>query len=180
MILEVKPADQAWVVAFVNEYGTEPRREANEQSEPYPPLGTLGEHDTAMTAGLTEARLVSLADGLHRVFASSSRSAAARFVNDLLEESNPAPRVRANESAGGYEKAWMVSATADALVPLMASCALALIDILGGPRRFGTCEASACADVFVDRSPGRRRRYCSSLCQNRSKVAAYRRRQKQS
>jgi predicted RNA-binding Zn ribbon-like protein len=179
MISEVKPADQAWVVAFVNEYGTEPRREANEQLEPYPPLSALGEHDAALAVGLTEAQLVSLADSLHRVFAASSRSKAAQSLNELLEESNPVPRVRSSESAESYEKFWRVRARAASVSPLMASCALTLIDVLGGPWRFGLCEASACADVFVDRSPGRQRRYCSSPCQNRSKVAAFRRRQKQ-
>ena len=45
MVVEVRPADQDWVVAFVNEYGTEPRREADEQEEPYPPMDALGAHD---------------------------------------------------------------------------------------------------------------------------------------
>jgi predicted RNA-binding Zn ribbon-like protein len=178
MIVEVRPADQAWVVAFVNEYGTEPRRQADEQREPYPPLSALGEHDATLASGLTEAQLVSVADGLHRIFASSSRGAAAEALNDLLEESHPAPRIRERGPANGYERCWRVEATGTSVAPLKASCALALMDVLSGPWRFGLCEASACVDVFVDRSPGGRRRYCSALCQNRTKVAAFRERRR--
>lgn len=178
MATEVRPADPAWVVAFVNEYGTEPRREANEQREPYPPLGTLGERGAASADGLAEAQLVALADGLHRVFASSSGPAAAKALNVLLEESCPAPRIRAGKGGDGYEKSWTVHSTTPASAAPLAACALALLDVLTGPWRFGVCEASGCVDVFVDRSPGGRRRYCSSLCQNRSKVAAFRRRRR--
>jgi predicted RNA-binding Zn ribbon-like protein len=179
MITEVRPADPAWVVAFVNEYGTEPRREAGEQREPYPPPGTLGEHGAPPASGLTEAQLVSLADDLHRVFASPSRSAAADALNGLLKASCPVPRVRIDGAGDGYERSWTVEAMASLpAAPLTAACALALLDVLTGPWRFGLCEASGCADVYVDRSPGGRRRYCSSPCQNRTKVAAFRRRRR--
>jgi predicted RNA-binding Zn ribbon-like protein len=38
------------------------------------------------------------------------------------------------------------------------------------------CDAVRCQDVFVDRSPGGRREYCSTQCHTRTKVAAFRRR----
>jgi predicted RNA-binding Zn ribbon-like protein len=180
MVVEVRPADQDWVVAFVNEYGTEPRREADEQEEPYPPMDALGTHDVALSSSLAETQLVSVADGLHRVFASPSRSAAAEALNALLEESSPEPRIRAGGSSDGYEKVWRVDAAASPGAPLKASCALALLDVLCGRWGFGLCEASACVDVFVDRSPGGRRKYCSAQCHTRTKVAAFRERRKRS
>ena len=173
MNTEVRAADPDWVVAFVNEYGTLPRRAAGEQDYPYPPLDALGEHDPALSAGLSLERLVVLADRLHLVFSSPSPSEAAFALNELLEDSCPTPRLHAGED-GGYETSWSVRETADA--PLVAACALALLDILTGPWGFGTCDAARCADVFVDRSPGGQRKYCSTQCHTRTKVAAFRRR----
>jgi CGNR zinc finger/Putative stress-induced transcription regulator len=43
-----------------------------------------------------------------------------------------------------------------------------------GPERLGRCQASGCDRVLVDVLRGRRRRYCSKACQNRSSVAAFR------
>lgn len=176
MATEVRLANPDWVVAFVNVYGSAPRREAGEQLEPYPPLGALGEHDATLTSDLSEPQLVALADRLHRFFAARSRKEAAVVLDGLLEESAPDLRVRAEED--GYKVWWAIRGEAEA--PLMASCVLALVEELDNLRRFGVCEAERCVDVFVDRSPGGKRRYCSSQCHSRSKVNAFRRRQKQS
>lgn len=43
-----------------------------------------------------------------------------------------------------------------------------------GPTRLGVCDASRCANVFVDISPNQSRRYCSERCSSRANVAAYR------
>ena len=48
-----------------------------------------------------------------------------------------------------------------------------------GATRLGVCDASSCADVFVDTSPNRSRRYCSDRCSSRANVAAYRARQRE-
>ncbi|MFI7320176.1 CGNR zinc finger domain-containing protein [Streptomyces venezuelae] len=40
--------------------------------------------------------------------------------------------------------------------------------------RIGTCTGGHCADVYVDQSPGGRRRFCSVTYQNRARVAAFR------
>jgi predicted RNA-binding Zn ribbon-like protein len=47
-----------------------------------------------------------------------------------------------------------------------------------GASRFGVCDASRCANVFVDTSPNQSRRYCSDRCSSRANVAAYRARQR--
>lgn len=47
-----------------------------------------------------------------------------------------------------------------------------------GPDRFGVCAAERCANVFVDTSPNKSRRYCSERCSSRANVAAFRARKK--
>jgi len=174
VVTEIVPVNSDWVVSFVNEYADVPRREAGQQSDPYPPLATLGEHDPALTAGLTEPQLVALADRLHGFFAASSEDEAVGVLNGLLEASAPVPRVRAVRD--GYEVSWLVEGRTGE--PLAAACALALLDELKGARRFGVCEAERCVDVYVDRSPGGARRYCSLQCHTRTKVGAFRRRKR--
>jgi hypothetical protein len=44
--------------------------------------------------------------------------------------------------------------------------------------RFGVCAADDCADVFVDTSRNRSRRFCNDVCSSRTHVAAYRARAK--
>jgi predicted RNA-binding Zn ribbon-like protein len=61
---------------------------------------------------------------------------------------------------------------------LLASAALTLRHQLAGhdPARVGTCTGRDCADAYIDASPGGQRRFCSVTCQNRARVAAWRRR----
>lgn len=66
---------------------------------------------------------------------------------------------------------------------LMSSVARDAIDVFGGPRaaRLKRCEGSRCSLLFVDTSRSGRRRWCSmERCGNRAKVAAHRRRRKES
>jgi predicted RNA-binding Zn ribbon-like protein len=66
---------------------------------------------------------------------------------------------------------------------LLSSVAQDAIDVLGGPRgaRLKRCEGSRCSLLFVDTSRSGRRRWCSmERCGNRAKVAAHRRRRKDS
>lgn len=175
MMTELRAADLDWLVNFVNEYGTEPRRVAGEQHEAYAPLDELGEHDRALTAGVDKTQLVALADRLYKFF-TLSHAEAAETVNELLAESDPSPRAHTNNDV--RESFWVVEyRISDPItVPAMAVCALALLEILVAPYPYGICNAARCVDAFVDRSPGGQRRYCSALCQNRAKVAAFRER----
>ena len=66
---------------------------------------------------------------------------------------------------------------------VLASIARDAIDVLGGPRaaRLKRCEGSRCLLLFIDTSRSGRRRWCSmDRCGNRAKVAAHRRRRKES
>jgi predicted RNA-binding Zn ribbon-like protein len=53
---------------------------------------------------------------------------------------------------------------------------MALVDVVRQQEldRLRVCEATDCADVLVDLSKNRSRRYCSTACTNRMNVAAYR------
>jgi predicted RNA-binding Zn ribbon-like protein len=53
---------------------------------------------------------------------------------------------------------------------------VALIE--GGFDRFGICQSSTCADVFVDTSRNRSRLHCSDTCTTRENVAAHRARRR--
>jgi predicted RNA-binding Zn ribbon-like protein len=65
---------------------------------------------------------------------------------------------------------------------LLSSIARDAIDVLSGPRaaRLKRCQGARCALLFVDTSRSGRRRWCSmERCGNRTKVAAHRRRRKE-
>jgi predicted RNA-binding Zn ribbon-like protein len=44
--------------------------------------------------------------------------------------------------------------------------------------RLQVCGAEDCADVYIDLSKNRSRRFCSTSCGNRANVAAYRARRR--
>ena len=147
MYLEALTADE--LVALVNDWGTLPRR--------------VGARDASDQGDRTV-----VADRLHPVFATESPVQRARLVNAMLAETAVRPTVRAAGSA------WSVPRKRDAL---LASAALALRDHLAAyPDRLGVCADHQCADVYVDASPAGHRRFCSVTCQNRTRVAAYRKR----
>ena len=79
---------------------------------------------------------------------------------------------------------WSVCALqADAFTTALATLARDAIAIFGSETersRLRTCEQPDCAGLFLDRSRGERRRWCSmARCGNRHKVAAFRQRQKE-
>ena len=76
---------------------------------------------------------------------------------------------------GQPAETWLVPATGEGLA---AAAALTLRHHLAAadPSRLGICEGRRCADAYIDTSPAARRRFCSVTCQNRARVAAWRRR----
>jgi predicted RNA-binding Zn ribbon-like protein len=119
--------------------------------------------------------------------------AAIWGVTDALIDRRPIPegdRSVLNELAAqpclvprllpGPTRTWVGAQDARSL---LSSVARDAIDVLGGPRaaRLKRCEGSRCALLFVDTSRSGRRRWCSmERCGNRAKVAAHRRRRKES
>ena len=63
---------------------------------------------------------------------------------------------------------------------MAVEAAMAFIDVVRQQEldRLRVCDASDCADVLIDLSKNRSRRYCSTTCQNRTNVAAFRARRR--
>ncbi len=114
---------------------------------------------------------------LRQVFEASDESEAAAVLNDLLSDVDAVPRVSVHgpgphlhfESEGGSPWRYLGAITAMGL-------SVALVE--GGFERFGICQSSTCADVFVDTSRNRSRLHCSDTCTTRENVAAHRARQR--
>lgn len=116
---------------------------------------------------------------LHEAFRAMSEGAfdeAAREVNGLLAQAHAAPVLIRDEG----ERWHLHFAPADAspLDRWMASFATAAAMLLGSSaaQRLRQCAAERCDLLFLDNSRGGTRRFCSAQCQNRMKVAAFRRR----
>jgi predicted RNA-binding Zn ribbon-like protein len=174
----VSPMPLSSVVDLVNGWGSTPRSEAGEHDLPYPSLdgltGRLGVGSAALDQ-VTDEALAEVADLLHPVFSTADRGARADSLNGLLSCTDVRPALGL---AGDHlHAAWTVE---DPRHVVLAAAAVALrghlADHPGEPSsdRLGVCEGRRCADVFVDGSPGGRRRFCSVTCQNRARVAAFR------
>lgn len=184
----MRPVELDFVVALVNEYATAPRAGAGEEDEPYADLTQLAGASPAARSLVTTVDmdaagpwLVVLADRLHRVFACAQTmpADALRVLNGLLGESLAVPHL--SHSRDSTVADWqLVPSSAGQTWPsraLLAACALALYRWLGSGgslHRLGICDAHRCADVFVDATQASSRRYCSTACANRAKVAAHR------
>lgn len=65
---------------------------------------------------------------------------------------------------------------------MAVEAAMAMVDVIRADElaRLQTCAADDCADVLVDLTKNRSRRFCSTACANRTNVAAFRARRRQS
>jgi predicted RNA-binding Zn ribbon-like protein len=155
----------ALLVDLVNGWGTVPRAAGGDRERPpIPP---------SIAAGVTDRALERVADELYPVFAATGAPERARVVTMLLGSSGVRPAVGCED--GRCEARWLVARARDAL---LAAGAVTLHAQLTehDPERLGTCASTSCADVYIDASPGAHRRFCSVTCQNRERVAAFRRR----
>lgn len=164
----------ATLVALVNGWGTAARREAHEQALPFPSAAAVvaGTALRVPDQALTERRLRRLADDLYPVFADGDLTRRADTVTALLGRLRMRPVLVVDNDV--VREAFEVP-DVDALA---AAAVLTLRQVLvsAGAERLGTCTGNRCGDVYVDASPGGHRRYCSLTCQNRTRVAEFRRR----
>lgn len=121
-----------------------------------------------------------LAERLYEVFASlgsDDLDHAAGLVNELLRESPATPHLM---KEGGTWRLHHHPADAPVLPMWRAICADSIARLIGAQagHRLGICNASRCDRVFVDTTKNATRRYCSTACQNRAKIAAFRSRGK--
>jgi predicted RNA-binding Zn ribbon-like protein len=171
MATQVQPMPMPMLVDLVNGWGTVPRAKAGDRDRP--PIAGFAERHGAVDAGFTDAALERVADRLYAVFAADGAAERAGLVSDLLTSCVVQPALGV---AGDRIRAeWLVPRRRDAI---LAAAAVALHGQLveHEPERLGTCASTSCGDAFADASPGAHRRFCSVTCQNRERVAAFRRR----
>ena len=161
----------ATLVELVNGWGTVPRAKAGDRDRP--PIAGFAERHGSAGTGLTDAALERVADRLYPVFAADGAAERARLATDLLTSCGVQPAL--GVAADRIQGEWRIPPRRDAV---LAAAAVALHGQLveHEPERLGTCASTSCGDAFADASPGAHRRFCSVTCQNRERVAAFRRR----
>ncbi|WP_420711298.1 CGNR zinc finger domain-containing protein [Streptomyces sp. NRRL F-5053] len=134
------------------------------------------EHDLAelSTAEADELRSA-VAELSRRVLSEADPDRAAEALNALLERCGARPRLSRHDGHAwhlhvdrGDDASWADWFT--------ATGALALAQLLSeqGRTAWGECAAEGCRTLFLDTGPGARRRYCSTTCASRTRVAAHR------
>jgi predicted RNA-binding Zn ribbon-like protein len=95
-------------------------------------------------------------------------------VNALLRESRPLPQLLRHDGWGYHLHA--VPREAPLAVRMTVESAMALVDVVrtGALDRLRTCAHPDCADVLVDLSKNRSKRFCDGGCGNRAAARAYR------
>jgi hypothetical protein len=171
---EVQPMALPMLVELVNGWGTVPRAQADARGRP--PVGEfLARHAVAgaLASQCTDAALERVADQVYPVFAATGAAERARLVTDVLTRCEVHPGL--GSASGRILPTWVVPRGRDGLLAA-AAVALHAQLVQHEPERLGTCASVRCGDAFVDASPGAHRRFCSVTCQNRERVAAFRRR----
>jgi len=163
------------LVDLVNGWASIPRREDGRDSAAYPPIADLAGRLGFPPPALSDRELAAAADRIYPVFTMADAGRRAELVTEFLEETSVRPGLHLVRAE--LRRGWSVP---DPDAALLAASAIALREFLADhqPDRLGVCTGSRCVDVFVDASPGGRRRFCSVTCQNRSRVAAFRGRRK--
>lgn len=126
-------------------------------------------HDAAELAGTRALRPV-----LRRLWTSGDPDVVAAGVNALLAEAGALPQLVRHDDWD-----WHLHATpphAPLATRMAVEAAMALVDVVraGDLDRLRVCAGEDCADLVVDLSRNRSRRYCDAGCGNRANVAAYR------
>lgn len=142
----------------------------------------LAEHEISRPGpitGQTVAEIRALRPRLRRIFEATDAEQAAADINQLLADSGALPQLSNHDG-----DPWHLHYTPPGVplpARLAAETAMGLATVMreDGLDRFRTCADDTCADVFIDTSRNRSRRYCDpDTCGNRANVAAYRARQR--
>lgn len=115
---------------------------------------------------------------LRDVFEAPDEHVAAARINALLARSGAAPQMTDHDGKWHLHYAAEDAPFTDRIAALSAM-ALATVIVRWGWERLGVCHADDCADVYVDTSRNRSRRYCDPSCSTRMNVAAFRARHKE-
>jgi len=108
------------------------------------------------------------------LFWGADEQAAVRIANGLLRDGHALPQLVEHEGWDYHVHA--TSPDAPLAERMAVEAAMAMIDIVRGKElgRLQVCAGRDCADVFVDLSKNRSRRFCSTTCSSRTNVAAFR------
>ncbi len=115
-----------------------------------------------------------------RALFTSSRDDAVATVNRMLAEGGAVPQLVRHGDIDWHIHA--VSPDAPLDTRILVETAMAMIDVIRADEmsRFSVCADADCDGVVLDLSRNRSRKFCSTACGNRSAVAAYRSRQRES
>lgn len=136
-------------------------------------LQASGETVTELTATQTR-QLQDAAHALRAIAETDSVAEACEQLNNVLAGCRP-PRLTAH-AATPWHLHIDSHDSADWGEWFLASSAMALAITIAETQQppLGICQAPDCDNVFVTHSPGRPRRYCSTTCSTRARVAAHR------
>lgn len=140
---------------------------------------TLREHGERDPIELTVADVAAMREGAARlveVFGVPDAAAAAVLLNRLLADAAGSPRLTSHSGA----TTWHLHVDGDDDGPwaewFLASSAMALATLFADHQRVpgGLCASETCRRPFLDTGGGSPRRYCSTRCATRERVAAHR------
>lgn len=162
-------ADQDWVIWFINEFADETRRLSGETGGPYP---GLDEH-RGTPAGLLDVDEAACVMAANKAFAVARAgpdlTAIARALGALFAgDHDVSPTIIDGEivlTFGSADEPDLDAEIGRRLVDLLADSTV---------HGLGLCDEHHCVDVFVDRSRRRNRRFCTTTCQVRARVARHR------
>jgi predicted RNA-binding Zn ribbon-like protein len=120
--------------------------------------------------------LRALRDDLRSVFEAGAPEAAAAILNPMLGRASAVPQLVVIDG-----QAEMHFSPSDRGLHALASrlpAALAIHIAGAGVNRLGTCAADPCRCAFIDHTRGRTRRYCCTMCNDRTAARLYRERKR--
>ena len=109
-----------------------------------------------------------------RALWAADRDQAVELVNAMLREGKALPQLVKHDALDYHLHA--TSPGASLSVRMLVEAAMAVVDVIRMDEldRLRVCAADDCADLVVDLSKNRSRRFCELNCGNRANVAAYR------
>jgi predicted RNA-binding Zn ribbon-like protein len=129
------------------------------------------ESDLDAAISLREALYRLVHDVVHGV---APRRDDLRLVNDMAAAADPpVPRLASRPGTS----AWLATTTPVTAPQVLSLLARDAITMVGGPDLafLHECEGNTCDGIFIDRSRGARRRWCSSrTCGNQARVEHFR------
>lgn len=120
-------------------------------------------------------------DELRTVFGDAvegEEAAAVKRLNALLAAARIMPQITGHDGEDWHLHLAEGAETAAEGYAAAAVLGLAFYVSEHGLSRLGGCQSRPCANVFIDVSTNRSRRYCSERCATRANVAAYRARKR--